>query len=61
MTNEQLASFIKQGGSDELIPILWERVRPIFYKFADRYYKAYPDYLSQYGITSLFKVSKYCL
>lgn len=35
MTNEQLAAFIKQGGNDELIPILWERIRKIMYMKSD--------------------------
>ena len=52
MTNEQLASFIKQGGNDELIPLLWENVRKLLYIFADRYFRAYRDNLEQYGITA---------
>lgn len=39
MTNEQLAAFIKEGDSEELKPILWERVKPILYKKADYEYK----------------------
>lgn len=52
MTNEQLAGFIKQGGNDELIPILWENVKKLLYKFSDRYYRAYSDDLTQCGITT---------
>ncbi len=52
MTNEQLAGFIKQGGNDELIPILWENVRKLLYAFSDRYYRAYSDDLTQCGITA---------
>ena len=51
MTNEQLAGFIKQGGNDELIPILWGNVKNLLYMFADNYYRAYNDYLDRYGIT----------
>lgn len=51
MTNEQLASFIKQGGNDELIPILWENVKGVLYKLSKRYYNAYDEVLSSYGIT----------
>ena len=51
MTNEQLASFIKQGGNDELIPILWENVKGVLYKLSKRYYDAYSEDLSSYGIT----------
>ncbi|MBQ8780684.1 MAG: sigma-70 family RNA polymerase sigma factor [Oscillospiraceae bacterium] len=51
MTNEQLAVFIQQGGNDELIPILWERVRKLLYTLSDGYFKAYGDSLAHYGIT----------
>lgn len=40
MTNEQLAAFIKGGESEELKPILWERVKPILYKKAKQEYKS---------------------
>ena len=40
MTNEQLAEFIKQGGNDELIPILWERIRKLMYMKAAKVYCA---------------------
>lgn len=52
MTNEQLAIFVGQGGNDELIPLLWENVRKLLYMRADRYYRAYKDDCSAYGITS---------
>lgn len=52
MTNEQLAGFIKQGGNNELIPILWENVKKLLYKFSDRYYRAYSGDLTQCGITA---------
>ncbi|MBQ2822953.1 MAG: sigma-70 family RNA polymerase sigma factor [Oscillospiraceae bacterium] len=52
MTNEQLAVFIQQGGNDELIPILWERVRKLFYILSERYFKAYGESLTHYGVTS---------
>ena len=51
MTNEQLAGFIKQGGNDELIPLLWDNVKKVLYILADRYYRAYSDDLSRYGVT----------
>ena len=51
MTNEQLAGFIKQGGNDELIPLLWNNVKKLLYILADRYYRAYSDDLSRYGVT----------
>lgn len=40
MTNEQLAAFIKEGGNDELIPILWERIRKLMYMKSDKVYSA---------------------
>ena len=49
MTNEQLAAFIKQGGNDELIPILWERIRKIMYMKSDRVYSALQSRFIQCG------------
>lgn len=49
MTNEQLAAFIKQGGNDELIPILWERIRKIMYMKSDRVYSALQSRFNQCG------------
>lgn len=51
MTNEQLAVFIQQGGNDELIPLLWERVRKLIYTLSDSYFKSYGDTLAHYGLT----------
>ena len=50
MNNEQLAGFIKQGGNDEFIPILWERVRNLMYKKADEVYRAYEQRFRQCGV-----------
>ena len=50
MTNEQLAVFIKQGDSNELVPILWERVRRFMHMLSDRYFRAYSEKLAAYGI-----------
>ncbi len=49
MTNEQLAVFIQQGGNDELIPILWEKVQRVLFAKAERYYSAYSEALRRYG------------
>ena len=38
MTNEQLAKFIKEGDSDDLKPVLWERVKKLLYKKATQEY-----------------------
>ncbi|MBO5449291.1 MAG: sigma-70 family RNA polymerase sigma factor [Ruminococcus sp.] len=51
LTNEQLTLLIQQGGADNLIPVLWERVRRLIYKIADKYYTlSEPDFLA-HGIT----------
>ena len=39
MTNEQLAQLIGQGGNDELLPILWEKMRRLYSLWSDRYYR----------------------
>lgn len=49
MTNEQLAVFIQQGGNDELLPILWEKVQTLLFIKAERYYNAYSEPLRRYG------------
>ena len=49
MTNEQLAAFIKQGGNDEFIPILWERIRKLMYMKSDRVYSALQSRFNQCG------------
>lgn len=51
MTNEQLAEFIKAGGNDELMPILWERVRRLLYVIANKYYCAHSFRCERCGIT----------
>lgn len=50
MTNEQLAAFIKQGGNDELTPILWERIRKLMYMKSERVYRAMQNRFNQCGI-----------
>lgn len=53
MTNEQLAVFIKQGDNDELIPILWERVRKLMYMKSDKAYNALQSRFVQCGVDIL--------
>lgn len=50
MTNEQLAAFIKHGGNDELIPILWERIRKLMYMKSDKVYSALESRFIQCGV-----------
>lgn len=52
MTDEQLASFIRLGGNDELIPLLWGRVRKLMHLLSDRYFEGYKDKLTACGVTS---------
>lgn len=49
MTNEQLAGFIQQGGNDELLPLLWDKVRPLIYKKCGCYWKLYSEKLTLHG------------
>lgn len=51
MTNEQLAEFIQQGGNDELMSILWERVRKLLYMIADKYYGGHCEMCVKCGVT----------
>lgn len=51
MTNEDLAAAIKQGDADDLIPVLWERVRPLIYQQCRRMYNQYEGLFAQRGIT----------
>lgn len=50
MTNEMLAQFIQEGGNDELIPILWEKVRKLLYVKADRFYSLYKSACDGSGV-----------
>lgn len=51
MTNEQLAEFIQQGGNEELVPILWERVRKLLHMIADKYYSGHCEMCVKCGVT----------
>lgn len=50
MTNEQLASFIKQKGNNELLPLLWGNVQKLMYMKADKAYKANIDSFKRRGV-----------
>lgn len=50
MTNEMLAAFIQQGGNDELIPILWEKVRKLLYSKSDSLYRLHKESCSRRGV-----------
>lgn len=49
MNNEELATRIKAGGA-ELIPQLWESVKPALYKRAELYYYAHIQYCKRRGV-----------
>lgn len=50
MTNEQLAVFIQQGDSDELIPVLWEKVRKLIYLKSEQFYRLHETACSRRGV-----------
>ena len=52
MTNEALAELIGAGGNDELIPVLWEKVRKFYRMQADKYAAHYPEQCARYGVTA---------
>lgn len=52
MTNEALAALIGAGGNDELIPVLWEKVRKFYRMQADKYAARYPEQCARYGVTA---------
>ena len=39
MDNEKLADMIHQGGAEELIPVLWEKVRKLVYMLSEKFYR----------------------
>lgn len=50
MTNELLAEYIQQGDNDELIPILWEKVRNLLYMKSERFYKLHQAFCDSSGV-----------
>ena len=50
MTNELLAEYIQQGDNDELIPILWEKVRNLLYMKSERFYKLHQASCDSSGV-----------
>ena len=49
MTNEQLAEFIKQGGNDELLPLLWEKTHKLIYMHCSRLYSCNIERFKRHG------------
>lgn len=51
MTNEQLAVAIKDGGADDLIPVLWERTKRFIFRECNRMYNRQPEAFAAHGLT----------
>ena len=68
MTTEQLAELIGQGDNNELLPLLWEKMRKLYRMWSDGYYTAHkercdlcgvtPDDLRQEGYLSMLEAVK---
>ena len=52
MTNEQLAELIGQGGNDELLPLLWEKMRKLYIQWSGKYYTAHKERCDLCGVTA---------
>lgn len=50
MTNEQIASFIQEGGADDLKPVLWGRVKHLMYKLCGQYFGKYQERFAACGV-----------
>lgn len=61
MTNEQLATFIHAGGNDELIPLLWDKVKQLLYSKAENYYRTHTTNCKRRGVEVWdIKQAAYC-
>lgn len=52
MTNEQLAELIGQGGNEELLPLLWEKMRKLYIQWSGKYYTAYKNRCDLCGVSA---------
>ena len=50
MDNEKMADFIHQGGNDELIPVLWEKVRKLVYMRSEKFYRLNKELCDRRGV-----------
>lgn len=50
MTNEMLADLIQKGDNDELIPVLWDKMKGLLYKKAGEAYNRYESRCIQCGV-----------
>lgn len=51
MTNERIAAIIAEGDSEELLPILWEKMLRFYKIQCDKYYRKHKDRCIQCGVT----------
>ncbi len=49
MTNERLAELIREGGNDELLPILWDKTRLLIFKKCGTIRRFYSEKLERFG------------
>ncbi len=52
MTNEKLALLIAEGDSEELLPILWEKMRKLFRLWANKFYTGHKVRCDLCGVTN---------
>lgn len=52
MTNEQIAALIGEGGNDELLPLLWEKMRKLYRKMSNKYALHFSEKCAQCGVTA---------
>lgn len=52
MTNEQLAELIGEGGNDELLPLLWEKMRKLYRMWTDKYYSSHKERCDLCGVSA---------
>ncbi len=51
MTNEQLAELIGQGGNNNLLPLLWEKMRYLYRMWSGKYYSTHKERCDLCGVT----------
>lgn len=51
MTNEKIAALIGEGGNDELLPLLWEKMRRYYRMAATKYAAGHAERCARCGVT----------
>lgn len=49
MTNERLAELIREGGNDELLPLLWDKTQLLIYQKCGQLWRLYSEKLERFG------------